>query len=322
MEEAKLLYGDDRPIGSIISIGTGHPGILSLSEPDGFQKILPTKLVHVLEGIATHCEGTANDLARRFGKVPEMYFRFNVTRGVGVVSLAEWKRMGDVQAYTSAYLHELLVSKSIDSVVRLLCSKLSRNSRKCHVTLADICGTVKQTVVSFQTGPLQRTTPCSSPNFTGRRGYLKRLQDFFGLPAGQSRRKVFLLYGMGGAGKTQICLKFVEESLGLEGSGYSFWRTFWIDATSCETIKQDLQGIADDPAARAPGVEKSTRSVIRWLSMIDRDWLLVLDNADGDPDTINEFLPPTDRGSVLLTSRNPNMRRIAPQSWAEVDRMV
>jgi hypothetical protein len=53
----------------------------------------------------------------------------------------------------------------------------------------------------------------SSANFTGRRDYLKKLRDFFSAePDGPLRRKSFLLYGMGGIGKTQICLRFTEEN--------------------------------------------------------------------------------------------------------------
>jgi hypothetical protein len=53
----------------------------------------------------------------------------------------------------------------------------------------------------------------SSTNFTGRGDYLTRLKDFFGAESdGPLRRKSFLLYGMGGVGKTQICLKFAEEN--------------------------------------------------------------------------------------------------------------
>src|SRR5277367_5627576 len=53
----------------------------------------------------------------------------------------------------------------------------------------------------------------SSPNFTGRRDYLTKLRTFFNAESnGPHRRKSFLLYGMGGIGKTQICLKFTEEN--------------------------------------------------------------------------------------------------------------
>src|ERR1700728_3571417 len=52
----------------------------------------------------------------------------------------------------------------------------------------------------------------SSANFTGRRDYLTKLRDYFSVePHRPLRRKSFLLYGMGGIGKTQICLKFAEE---------------------------------------------------------------------------------------------------------------
>jgi DNA replication protein DnaC len=53
----------------------------------------------------------------------------------------------------------------------------------------------------------------SSANFTGRRDYLTQLRDYFSVkPDEPLRRKSFLLYGMGGIGKTQICLKFTEEN--------------------------------------------------------------------------------------------------------------
>ncbi|KAF8622778.1 hypothetical protein AX15_006754 [Amanita polypyramis BW_CC] len=54
-----------------------------------------------------------------------------------------------------------------------------------------------------------------SPLFTGRHSYLERLKNYFSPHAGSMApltRKSFLLYGMGGVGKTQICLKFIEET--------------------------------------------------------------------------------------------------------------
>jgi DNA replication protein DnaC len=54
----------------------------------------------------------------------------------------------------------------------------------------------------------------SSMKFTGRRDYLTKLRTFFDAESDRPyRRKSFLLYGMGGIGKTQICLKFTEENL-------------------------------------------------------------------------------------------------------------
>ena len=54
--------------------------------------------------------------------------------------------------------------------------------------------------------------PPFTQTFVGREDYLQRLHDFFAPAlADPRRRRVFLLYGLGGVGKTQICLKFLEE---------------------------------------------------------------------------------------------------------------
>jgi Holliday junction resolvasome RuvABC ATP-dependent DNA helicase subunit len=57
--------------------------------------------------------------------------------------------------------------------------------------------------------------PNSSALFTGREDTLERLKNHFAPhDEGDRCRKSFLLYGMGGIGKTQICLKFVEKMAG------------------------------------------------------------------------------------------------------------
>ena len=58
-------------------------------------------------------------------------------------------------------------------------------------------------------GPQRRN---SSPLFTGRRDVLDKLKIFFHHPTSNMVvRYSCLLWGMGGIGKTQICLKFIEE---------------------------------------------------------------------------------------------------------------
>jgi len=55
--------------------------------------------------------------------------------------------------------------------------------------------------------------PNPSTRFTGRTEVIAKLKRHFfpNTNDGVQKRKFFLLYGMGGIGKTQICLKFVEE---------------------------------------------------------------------------------------------------------------
>ena len=56
-------------------------------------------------------------------------------------------------------------------------------------------------------------TPNPSNRFTGRTEVVAKLKrHFFGKTNDAvKKRKFFLLYGMGGIGKTQICLKFLED---------------------------------------------------------------------------------------------------------------
>ncbi|KAI9822858.1 MAG: hypothetical protein M1826_000351 [Phylliscum demangeonii] len=81
LSEAKDVFGGHQTLNCLVSIGTGHPGVIGLSGPNVFQDILPTDVVEVLKQIATDCEGTAHELSERFEKVPSSYFRFNVTHG-------------------------------------------------------------------------------------------------------------------------------------------------------------------------------------------------------------------------------------------------
>ena len=56
-------------------------------------------------------------------------------------------------------------------------------------------------------------TPNPSNRFTGRTEVVAKLKRHFFTNTNDAvkKRKFFLLYGMGGIGKTQICLKFVED---------------------------------------------------------------------------------------------------------------
>ena len=87
-----------------------------------------------------------------------------------------------------------------------------RDSLLSDVLMSIPGGTVKATSLPCQPKRQNKSIPDPSPNFTGRRDYLEKLKNFFDPRVEQpQRRRDFLLYGMGGAGKTQICLKFIEE---------------------------------------------------------------------------------------------------------------
>jgi len=137
LDEASAIFQGASKLGCLVSIGTGHPGTIGLSQPDAFQKLLPTEMVGVLKRIATDCERTAHELAKRFRQLPSRYFRFNVTHGVGNFSLEEWKKMNEIQVHTKAYMEEVDVSDSINKVVEVLCGV--REVRESEPSLQSIC---------------------------------------------------------------------------------------------------------------------------------------------------------------------------------------
>ena len=72
-----------------------------------------------------------------------------------------------------------------------------------------------------------------------------------------------------------------------------------------------LRGISSLPAAQHFGLDDSVDSVLQWISFLQEEWLIVFDNADAPPpEVVEKFIPPGDRGNVLITSRNRSMGRI------------
>ncbi|KAF8804499.1 hypothetical protein BYT27DRAFT_7035219, partial [Phlegmacium glaucopus] len=113
--------------------------------------------------------------------------------------------------------------------------------------------------------------PNSSPIFTGRQDVLDKLWTIF-VHHNTSRlmpRCSCLLWGLGGIGKTQISLKFIEEM------SDHFSHVFWIDASSQESMKMSLKGISTLPAAQDSGVGGSVESVLQWISSLKEEWLIV-----------------------------------------------
>lgn len=141
LEEASLVFGSKRRIGCILSIGTGHPGVIGLPKSSALQNVLPTNLIVILEKIATDTESTAVAMSRRFEANDNVYFRLNVTHGAGQISFEEWKRMGEVMTHTKAYLQDPSVNKHVNAIVALLCSTHSKvvASSGRNLILEDIC---------------------------------------------------------------------------------------------------------------------------------------------------------------------------------------
>ena len=146
--------------------------------------------------------------------------------------------------------------------------------------------------------------PNSSSLFVGRKDVLDKLRKIF-IHSADSKRHSCLLWGTGGIGKTQICLKFIEEMSG------RLSHVFWVDASSVESITMSIRGISSISAAQASCLDDSVESVLQWMSGIQEEWLIVFDNADDLPVYVVErFIPIRNRGNILITSRNRSMGRV------------
>ena len=72
-----------------------------------------------------------------------------------------------------------------------------------------------------------------------------------------------------------------------------------------------LRGISSLPAAQISGLKDSVDSVLQWISFLQEEWLIVFDNADvPPPEVVEKFIPPGNKGNILITSRNRSMGRI------------
>jgi tetratricopeptide (TPR) repeat protein len=96
----------------------------------------------------------------------------------------------------------------------------------------------------------------------------------------------------------------------------------WVDASSSETIKQSLLDGAEQLISKEIAIDKSADSVLHWLSSCENEWLLIFDNADEDPDIVLKATPHGTQGNILITSRNPNARRLVDyKCWIQLEEM-
>ena len=125
-----------------------------------------------------------------------------------------------------------------------------------------------------------------------------------------SRRVV--LHGLGGAGKTEIALRFAERHR------KDYIAVFWVNGVDQTHMENGFHLIArtigiDDPTS----IQMSVLNTLSWLSTHYK-WLLIVDNLDED-DAMNtlqrKYLSAAMNGNILITSRNPN----AATRWIPVE---
>jgi hypothetical protein len=157
-------------------------------------------------------------------------------------------------------------------------------------------------------------------HFVQRDTEMAQLEKFFGtdVDTGDRRRRVFVVHGLGGMGKTQLCVEYARRHK------EDYTAVFWFDGSSKDSLRQSLASAARRAGLSgldAHDVEEAIAALHQWLSLeANTGWLLVLDNvdrewqgvgsrADAQAYDFKDFLPPADHGSVLITTRLDRLQR-------------
>lgn len=119
-----------------------------------------------------------------------------------------------------------------------------------------------------------------------------------------------MLHGYGGSGKSQVALKFAERFRD------RYWCVLWIDASSKRAAEKEFKEIA-----RIADVDESVPSVRHWLQNAAKPWLLIVDGADDPDHDVTQYLPMSNHGHTLITSRDPSCAMLLRSAAHEVEVM-
>ncbi|KAH8834424.1 hypothetical protein DL96DRAFT_1810696 [Flagelloscypha sp. PMI_526] len=272
---------------SIISIGSGHSGHMSLSK--GLADLFPR--------IALDCERVADDKERRFGNTPEVFWRLNVEQGLQDLA-ADLSNLDAVVSHTHSYLQS---ARTIVSINALLQDLIRRPER---ISVDGISGLAPAVLVLRR-----KLCPPPTQHFTGRLSELKKLDEYFNSARKSRLCRVGVLYGIGGGGKSQIGLEFIMRSQS------QFNDIFFVDASDKYTLENDLKTIAIGVSDK-PTIEDA----LHLLRTTKEEWLLFLDNADDPSLDLRPYFS-WSHGNVLITTRNPEVRMHAPDCSIRVDQL-
>lgn len=167
----------------------------------------------------------------------------------------------------------------------------------------------RQTLPPAWNVPYQR-----NPFFTGREDVLSKLHNALAVGKTAALTQPHAISGLGGIGKTQTAVEYAYRYAG------QYQAVLWARAETRETLNADFVTLADLLNLLEKGEQAQSRvvaAVKRWL--VDHTgWLLILDNAD-DLLMARDFLPPTARGHILLTTRAQAMGGVARR--VEIEKM-
>lgn len=153
--------------------------------------------------------------------------------------------------------------------------------------------------------------------FVGRASSLSSIESVL-LPFTAAERKVVVLHGLGGIGKSQLAIEFAKQHR------LDYTAILWLNAKTEETLKRSFaanasrlpRGSLSQELLDGPQNGEALSSILRemktWLGLQGNDrWLLIYDNVDNPkiPDNkredaydIRSYFPEAHQGSILVTT--------------------
>ncbi|KAI1622064.1 hypothetical protein EDD37DRAFT_684068 [Exophiala viscosa] len=308
--QAQAVYGPeplDDNLDCLVSIGTGVPSLTPVRD-DVFH------IYESLVAIATETELTAETFRQSKAHLDEQgrYYRFNVSRGLETIGLEESTKKAEIAAATRLYCGSQEVSRQMKACADR--ASMKQLTSKYHIPFS-LRGV--PVIEKFADRPLD-VAELRQTLLPGRRS------------SGRQRR-ICVLSGMGGMGKTQLAAQFARR----HHQHYS--AVFWLDGTSEDSLKQSIGYSASRVAqGQIPEVSRTFLNgqggdldliVEHFRHLLSRpdnnSWLVVLDNVDREyyaqnpqPGSFNveNYLPDADHGAILITTRLSNLKPYATVS--------
>ncbi|CAE6536450.1 unnamed protein product [Rhizoctonia solani] len=279
LAEVRELY-PGRYVSCIMSIGAGYAHTIRIPNYGRQQVSL------AMRAMATDSERVAEEMARRFQNTTGVYFRFNVDQGIQDVEADDWEKLCRIAAHTQAYSSKFEVGRDMCEAAKAI------HDRNIALAVECIDGRIQRILEPA----ILKKCPIPTAYYTGRTKEIQSVGSCIVDSADQ--QQVCVIYGLGGAGKSQLAFKVIEQN-------HNHWdHIIYVDASSRETIESALRDFARVNLKYLGAAHTVVYSdTLLWLQGTRDSWLLFFDGADDLHLDIRLYFPSSYSGSILITTR-------------------
>ncbi|KIM23596.1 hypothetical protein M408DRAFT_332227, partial [Serendipita vermifera MAFF 305830] len=259
INEAHSLFGKESTVASILSVGSGHPGIITIPSNGG-----EDKMYKVMREIMNDCMEKAREIKQKIGRAG-IYFRFSVEQGMQNDHPTQVTDPGWIAAQTESYLEEQV--DQLDAFTKGFKDAIY-TVRLDHLKPGNV------EVVSTEGIPMIGTDAASKMYEDTILAKLKPLNLEYGSPIDEclpgtrqdilstiiawavdiNAPNIFWLEGYPGIGKSAIAATLVEKFRKSNRLGSSFF--FRRELANVMTVNALWRTVAHDLGRRYPSIRK------------------------------------------------------------------